>query len=464
MQSGSNDQRFGPYSERHAGMCGPVPPGEAEAVMGGVRHLASGDKPYFRGLVRLLQERRTDGATQVDLCDPGDEDPNFGVLVMRGELVTRTEAVDARFRELIAGHGPLEMEVPDEFEGRITRYTLDVTMAGMVDVVRQLRRAGYPVSANHVAPLNPWIKGDGGPENTTSRPAPFTRTSERAVTVAVVDTGIARPDRTAKDRLLDVERIEEGQSVPGNVDELQRPGQDVLGFGAAHGTFVAGVVAQASRRDRGEQHDARIQAYRALDVDGIGSEVALGAAMVRAVRDGARVVNLSVGSQTLDDVPPVALQVALEIVDDHVSEHGRGDEVAIVAAAGNYGDRRPCWPAAFKRVVSVGALDDRMEPTSFSSRGATVDCSTVGQGIVSTFVSGRENPAVDTRAADEWRTGEEWALWYGTSFAAPQIAGLVAQLCAERPELTPRGAVTEILRNGTRVPDFGKAVRVLPGV
>ncbi|MCO1659283.1 S8 family peptidase [Pseudonocardia humida] len=464
MQSGSNGERFGPYSERHTGMCAPVPPAEVEAVMAGVRHLASGDKPYFRGLVGLLQDRRLDGMTQVDLCDPGDDDPNFGVLVMRGELVTRTEAVDERFRELIAGHGPLETKVPAEFEGRITRFTLDVPMAGMVELVRQLRRAGYPASANHVTPLNPWVKGDGGPENTTSRPAPFTRTSERAVTVAVVDTGIARPDRTAKDRLLDVERIEEGQPVPGNIDELQRPGEDVLGFGAAHGTFVAGVLAQASRRDRGEQYDARIQAYRALDVDGIGSEITLGAAMIRAVRDGARVVNLSVGSQTLDDVPPVALQVALEIIDDHVSEHGRGDEVAIVAAAGNYGDRRPCWPAAFKRVVSVGALDDRMQPTVFSSRGATVDCSTVGQGIVSTFVTGRENPAVDTRAADEWRPGGEWALWYGTSFAAPQICGLVAQLCAERPELTPRGAVTEILRNGTRVPDFGKAVRIMPGV
>jgi subtilase family protein len=467
VQSGSNDGRFGPYSRRHAGTCPPVPPAEVDSVMAGVRHLASGDKGYYRGLVGVLQGRRGPGATQLDLVD-GDDDPNFGVLVVRGELVARTEAVDDRFRALIAPHRPTEVPAPAEFDGRITRFALDLPVAGVLGVVRELRAAGYPVSANHVAPLNPWIKGDGGPEKTTVRPAPFTTAGDRAVTVAVVDTGIARPDRTAKDRLLDVVRVEEGTDegtgAPGNVDELQRPGEDVLGFGAAHGTFVAGVVAQAARRDGGEHLDARIEVHRALDVDGVGSEVSLGAGLIRAVRAGARVVNLSVGAQTCDDVAPVALQVALEVVDDLRTEHGPGDEVAIIAAAGNYGDRRPVWPAAFKRVVSVAALDDRMRPTAFSSRGPAVDCSTVGQGIVSTFVSGRENPAVDTRAADEWRPGEEWALWYGTSFAAPQIAGLVAALCAERPGLSPRAAVAEVLRNGTRVPEFGKAVRVLPGV
>ena len=119
MQTGSNGERFGPYSRRFTETCPPVPAHEVENVMAGVRHLASADREYFRGLVGLLQRRRVDGPDQVDLCDRGDDDPDFGVLVVRGELVCRSEAVDERFEEMIADHSPVETGAPAEFEGRI---------------------------------------------------------------------------------------------------------------------------------------------------------------------------------------------------------------------------------------------------------------------------------------------------------------------------------------------------------
>jgi subtilisin family serine protease len=47
-------------------------------------------------------------------------------------------------------------------------------------------------------------------------------------------------------------------------------------------------------------------------------------------------------------------------------------------------------------------------------------------------------------AAGKNETG--WALWAGTSFAAPVITGLAADLWAEHPELSPR-QVIEWLRH-----------------
>lgn len=204
---------------------------------------------------------------------------------------------------------------------------------------------------------------------------------------------------------------------------------------------------------------ADIRVYRAVDSDGIGSELRVGCAMIRAVREGAEILNLSVGLQTIDDGPPVALEAALEIIGEIERDEGR--DVLVVAAAGNYGDTRPCWPAAFRRVVAVGAVTADLIPApEWSSHGVWVDCSTVGEGVTSTYLAGVEAPGIDldpdTFGADAW------AVWSGTSFAAPQITAAIARLCDE-DGLTPRRALARLLDAGFALPDFGRVVRLLPG-
>ena len=54
--------------------------------------------------------------------------------------------------------------------------------------------------------------------------------------------------------------------------------------------------------------------YRALGTGGTGSEIDVACALVRAVRDGAQVVNLSLGTQTQYDQPSLAIAAALEVV------------------------------------------------------------------------------------------------------------------------------------------------------
>ena len=88
-----------------------------------------------------------------------------------------------------------------------------------------------------------------------------------------------------------------------------------------------------------------------------------------------------------------------------------------------------------------------------------MDCSTVAEGIVSTFVMGEEDPEF---GGNETYPLNAWAVWVGTSFAAPQIAGATSRMCREQG-LSPREAVRRIIRLGRAIPDFGRAVRLLPG-
>jgi subtilisin family serine protease len=409
----------------------------------------SRDSGFRRELVGLLQGRRRTRGDAV----PFDSVPaaaGFDTLVVSGELLVHAESLsDHMVQGLLEREGFAQTPV-DCLQGRVVRLTRgDVGATRLDDLARILRQHGVPASVNHVTPLGPVAKGLGGPEPSQgARRFPRTagrQTSPNGVAVALVDTGITAEVRS--DHWL------AGVRRDGNVDPLDafpRGGNGFLDFGAGHGTFAAGVVQQVAP-------EADLRVYRALDSDGIGSEVGIACAMLQAVRDGAAVVNLSLGTQTLDDQPLVAVSVALEMID----EQGQGDqEVLVVAAAGNFASTRPCWPAAFRRVVAVAGLTADGRPAEWSSRGFWVDCSTVAEGVVSTYVEGRESNEVDPDP-DSFGPGA-WATWTGTSFAAPQVAGGVARLCQERG-LAPRQALRELLRHGRPIPNFGRAIEILPG-
>lgn len=328
---------------------------------------------------------------------------------------------------------------------------------GLEAVARQLRtRLSVRASVDHIVPLGPVDKGLGGPEPVDLEPghlpAPGSAT-EGAPVVAVIDSGIAAEER--KDRWLDdVERR------PDNVDLLDVypvGGPDgYLDLAAGHGTFAAGVVRQVAPT-------AEIVAYRAMDSDGVGREVDIACTMIRAVRDGAQILNLSLGTQTDGDDVPLAFAEALEVI----RALPGGEDVLVVAAAGNFADERRCWPAAFagpgnRQVVAVAALGEDGTGAPWSSRGSWVTCSTLGEGVISTYVEGTERDVSTDPPHDDVYGEDAWALWSGTSFAAPQIAGAVARTWRQGAE-TPRQAFDRLLTGAASLHSsgFGWGVKVL---
>jgi subtilisin family serine protease len=171
------------------------------------------------------------------------------------------------------------------------------------------------------------------------------------------------------------------------------------------------------------------------------------------------IVNLSFGAETADDERPIALGVALEIIDE---DSRRAElETLVVAAAGNFGHDQPCYPAAFPTVTAVAALTQGMLPAEWSSRGAWVDVSTIGEGVRSTYVPGKESPGVDYDFEEFPK--DPWALWSGTSFAAPQVTGAIAKIAID-DGVTPTEAKRRLLAGAKEIPLYGKQVEILPRI
>ncbi len=424
----------------------------------------------------LMQRRESAGRVRDRVVTAFDFLPvevGFDPLLVPGELLLARPAPewvpDRDTRALLDDLGLDISEVDcDELRSRVLRLvsTGQMSPQQLAAAAAVLRGNGLDASVSTVTATAPIIKppptpppgGPGPLETAFARPAAAESRvearrqpggpGEPAVVIAI-DTGRTR-DLRADGWLNNVPRDSDNID---RLDEFPLPnGDGFLDSAAGHGTFVLGCIRQVAP-------DADLRVYRAVDSDGIASEVRVACELIRAVKQGgAQIVNLSVGCQTPDNVPPVALKAALEIIGEWERETGR--EVLIVAAAGNFGDTLPCWPAAFPGVVSVAALTPGLAAAPWSSSGPWVTCSTVGQGIYSTFVTGRESPELDPAATVFGP--DAWALWSGTSFAAPQIAGALARLYEDGYPL--RKALQTLLAAGLPVPEYGQALKILPGI
>lgn len=397
-----------------------------------------------REVLGILRGRRGDRrpVTQLDIGARWD---GSNCLIARGEIVLPRESYcgDVAKTAELGGYQPYN---PGVRPSGLLRLREPARLKQHVEqTLDQCHALGAAAWRNYVVAAAAVGKGIGGPEPVGAPNASPGALSpdERRPTVAVIDTGIVEQQRT-DGWLTSVDRSDT------NIDPLDvlPVKDDYLDFQAGHGTFVAGIVQRVAP-------EADIRIYRAADTDGFATDDDIADAMLQAWYEGARIINVSLAGRTLDDRPPQAMADAVAKI-----RAGSNRQVVIVAAAGNYGDTAPCWPAALDGVEAVAGLTARMTPARWSSRGKTIDFSTVAEGIRSTFVTGSESPVFD-REPD--RFGDNaWAVWSGTSFAAPQIAGAVARISRELGK-TPREAVELLRKHGMPVASFGRAMRILQG-
>jgi subtilisin family serine protease len=188
-----------------------------------------------------------------------------------------------------------------------------------------------------------------------------------------------------------------------------------------HGTHVAGTV--GARGDNGVgvtgvSWIGGLMALRVLDEDGGGTVADLIQAYGYAAREGARVVNASLGSLGFSQA-------------EHDTIKGFPD-VLFVAAAGNTGtnnDLAPEYPCSYSldNVLCVAASDQQDGMATFSNYGSTsVDLAAPGRRIFSAW------------------PGASLAYSNGTSMATPHVAGVAALVLAHNPAAslaTVRGAI-----------------------
>ena len=179
-----------------------------------------------------------------------------------------------------------------------------------------------------------------------------------------------------------------------------------------HGTFVAGVA-------RCMAPQADIIVGNVFDVTGSALETDFVFKLDKALSLGADIFLLSIQAPTRNDVALLSLQGWMKRLQDYQG-------VACVVPAGNSGTRRPCWPAAFPQMISVGALAaDSRTRAEFSNYGGWVDVYAPGRDLVNAYATGTYTYHADPYKG-EAKKFYGMARWSGTSFSAPIVAGLIA--------------------------------------
>jgi subtilisin family serine protease len=237
------------------------------------------------------------------------------------------------------------------------------------------------------------------------------------VTVAVIDTGIDYTHPDLGGCLGAACRVAGGYDFV-NLDDDPR---DDYG----HGTHVAGIIA-ANGTLKGVAPGATLLAYKVLNEYGYGYNSDIIAALEKAVLDGAKVANLSLGgSGSPSDPTSQAL--------DNATAAG----MLSVVAAGNsgYSYQSIQSPGVARTALTVGATDKSWQMASFSSRGYVLDGDqyVMKPEVVAPGVNIRSTVPTTGPLGDP----SGYASLSGTSMATPHVAGSAALLLQWNAAQTP---------------------------
>ncbi|MFH0775601.1 MAG: S8 family serine peptidase [bacterium] len=234
-----------------------------------------------------------------------------------------------------------------------------------------------------------------------------------AVIIAITDTGIDYNHIDLKDKVIGSQSFVSDEPDPMD--------------GNGHGTHVAGIAAASTNNGTGTAGVAwgcKILAVKVLNSNGYGEDAWCVQAIKYATDYGARVINMSWGS----DEPSNILKDALDYA------YNKG--VLLIAAAGNDGTSEKIYPGGYENVLSVAATNSNDKKAWFSNYGSWVDIAAPGQDIYSTIPNNK------------------YASFSGTSMATPFVSGLAGLLFSRYGAIT-FGSITYFSDNIGR-DDFGR--------
>ena len=251
----------------------------------------------------------------------------------------------------------------------------------------------------------------------------------RGAVVAVLDTGVAYRDWQKFRRSPDfagTRFADPYDFVAHNAYPLDRQG---------HGTFVTGTIAESTGNGiglTGIAYGATIMPVRVLDANGWGDASTIARGIRYAVGRGAEVINLSLEfdpSVTARQIPSILSAL------DFAHKHG----VVVVGASGNEGENQMAYPARDHMVISVGATTRDRCLADYSNGGHGLDLVAPGGGQDSSLGSDpdchpqRRLPSIYQMTFGNQSHPDRFGFpggWYGTSMAAPHVAGVAALVIA----------------------------------
>ncbi|MDG1132207.1 MAG: S8 family serine peptidase [Opitutales bacterium] len=187
--------------------------------------------------------------------------------------------------------------------------------------------------------------------------------------------------------------------------------------GVGHGTALASVMVGTTSGNQGIAPRSEILSYRVIDKTGKADSYTVASGIVKAVQDGARVINLSLGAEYGSDVLK------------HAVGYARENGVSIVAAVGNDGEGLVNFPAAYDGVIGVSSVGKNGQVSSFSNYGKGVDIAAPGVGVLAA-----------------WEL-QERVSFSGTSVSTAIVSASIAAELSNDPNLTSHDAEDLLLRH-----------------
>lgn len=213
------------------------------------------------------------------------------------------------------------------------------------------------------------------------------------IKIAVIDSGCDINHVSLKDSIAGVRNF--------TTEDNKNP--RIVTDRVGHGTHVAGIIAANEDKNvmSGVAPDADLYILKAIDKTGSGKLSWVINAINYAVELDVDIISMSLGMPESDPKLERAINNAVK----------KG--ISVVCAAGNEGDTNYddfeySYPAAYVDVISVGAVDKKSVPASFTNSNLVIDCVAPGVDIVSTYPN------------------NTYASLSGTSMATPYVTGSIA--------------------------------------
>jgi serine protease AprX len=414
-------------------------------------------------ITAAIQDARTTGLRSVDpelaiLLNRLTDDSNVDAVLVYHHLPSDSDIADLQALGVLGGtrYRALPVIAVTTTKGRLNaishlpsirslytnrtfQWNLDSTARNLTGVER-VRRNSELTGANRGLPV-----------------------SGRGVTVAVLDTGVDGMHADLSGRVIQNLKLADTQSLGVGFNyPVAAPNLANTDQAYGHGTFVAGVIAgngqQSGGKYAGVAPNANILGLSAGDASLVFVLSGLDYLLTNSAAFNVRVVNCSFSANTVFDVnDPV--NIATKMLTD------RG--VNVVFSAGNTGPGpdtlNPYSVAPW--VIGTGATDNQGRLASFSSRGdfgsSLFRPTLVAPGVNTVSLRASTLAAVTTvdgLAANDTALSPTEVPYYttgnGTSFSAPQVAGVIALMLEANPQLTPAQVRDILQRTATPLPPY----------
>jgi serine protease len=263
-----------------------------------------------------------------------------------------------------------------------------------------------------------------------------------SITVAVIDTGIARKYGEDHPDLYGIFTNEydfiSKSEYSGDGDGIDGDATDERGLNTGyHGTHVAGIVGALTNNVTGvagvagktAKQGVRIMPLRVLGKDGFGTvadiaeavkyAAGISQASIASPTRKADIINMSLGGSADSSTLKAAVQAAADA------------GVLIVASAGNSGSGAPLYPAAYDEVISVSAVNPGADRAYYSNFGdavlkSKIDFAAPGGDMTVDLNFDSYSDGVLSTLFNESSDVFAYAFLQGTSMAAPHVAGAAA--------------------------------------